>query len=211
MIDRDDMDAARQAMIDSQLRPNGVTDKALLGAMADVRREHYLPEGKRAIAYRDRAIDLGSGRQAMAPTPLALLIDRAAPKADEKALVVGPLAAYAAALLCEMGLEVVALDNETTDEPVSDGVVVKNGKLEAGVADEGPYDLILVVGAVEMLGEALTAQLGENGRVAAPVMEGGVSRLSIGRKVGGEIAFRSFGDAQVARLGCFDRPKSFQF
>nr|WP_280638987.1 protein-L-isoaspartate O-methyltransferase [Sphingomicrobium aestuariivivum] len=198
-------------MIDSQLRPNGVTDKALLEAMADVRREHYLPEGKRSVAYRDRAIALEDGRNAIAPTPLALMIDRAAPQTGEKALVVGPVAAYAAALLTEMGLDAVALESKPGEEPAGDGVILKTGTLTDGVADLAPYDLILLVGAIEELGEALTAQLADNGRVAAPVIDGGVSRLAIGRKVDGAVAFRNFADAQVAPLALFSKARTFEF
>ena len=57
-----DYAAARAAMIDSQLRPEGVTDVAVLAAMGTIAREQYLPESTRPLAYSDRAVALGEGR-----------------------------------------------------------------------------------------------------------------------------------------------------
>ena len=203
--------AARRAMIDSQLRPNDVNDKVLLAAIAKVDREDYLPEDRRSVAYRDRAIPLGEGRFAPAPTVLFKLIDRARVQAGERALVVGPNGDYAAAVLAELGLSVVALDTVSSLGPARDGVETSKGALERGFGADDSFDLILLTGAIERVSDALVAQLKQDGRIAAPAIEGGVSRLAIGRKVDGQISFRSFADAQVARLAAFDAPQGFTF
>ena len=67
MSPQPDFAAARRAMIDSQLRPQGVTDAAVLAAMASVPRERFVPEAVRPLAYSDRPLDLGDGKALMAP------------------------------------------------------------------------------------------------------------------------------------------------
>ena len=188
--------SARRAMIVSQLRPSGVNDKRVLEAFATVPREDFLPEAQSGVAYRDRSIDLGEEGHAMAPTPLAKLIDRADPQSRETALVVGPNAGYAAALLTHMGLKVFKADSATAAQGD-----------EAGA----PYDLMLILGAIEQVPEALLSRLADDGRIAAPVADGTVARLAIGSKSGDTVSFRNFDDAQVAPLPGFAAAKGFSF
>nr|WP_279639108.1 protein-L-isoaspartate O-methyltransferase [Sphingomicrobium sediminis] len=198
-------------MIDSQLRPSGVNDGQLIAAIDAVGREAFLPEARRAVAYRDRSLDLSEGRFAMAPTPLFKLVDRLAPQAGEKILVAGPLAAYAGAVLARLGVDVVALDSAAATGPDMERMAIATGPLDKGVADEAPFDAILIVGAIEQLSEELTGQLAEKGRVAAAILSDGVTRLAIGRRSGEGVAFRTFADAQVAPLGEFAKVRGFQF
>src|SRR5438309_5128298 len=84
-----DYSAARAAMIDSQLRPQGVSDPAVLQAMATVPREQFLPDQSRPLAYADRAVAVGAGRFLAAPAALGRLLTEMAPRRDQRALVVG--------------------------------------------------------------------------------------------------------------------------
>src|SRR5688572_13413956 len=84
-----DYAAARRAMIDSQLRPQGVTDHAVLAVMGSVPREQFVPEKARALAYSDRPVDLGDGKALMSPAALGKLIAELQPRSGERALVVG--------------------------------------------------------------------------------------------------------------------------
>src|SRR5829696_7558887 len=106
-----DFTAARQAMVDSQLRPEGVNDPALVAAMGAVPRERFVPQEARAIAYNDRAIPLGGGRSLSAPTSLGLLLTGMEPLPGDRALVVGAATGYSAAVLSAMGLEVTAVES----------------------------------------------------------------------------------------------------
>ena len=74
---------ARRAMVDSQLRPEAVTDRAVLAAMGSVERERFVPEAARALAYFDRPLKLAEGRAMMPPAALGRLLSEAAPAAGK--------------------------------------------------------------------------------------------------------------------------------
>ena len=84
-----DYSLARRAMVDSQLRPEAVTDRGVLAAMASVERENFVPESARALAYFDRPLRLSDSRAMMPPAALGRLLSELAPRAGERALIVG--------------------------------------------------------------------------------------------------------------------------
>jgi protein-L-isoaspartate(D-aspartate) O-methyltransferase len=187
-----DFAAARRAMIDSQLRPQGVSDPAVLAAMAAVPREEFVPEAVRAIAYSDRPIDLGQGKAMMPPSALASLVSALEPRPGERALVVGSGNAYAARVLEAIGLDVDLADT-------------------ADSAAKAFYDLILIDGAVGEVPAGLAAALVPNGRLATGVDDDGVTRLAIGRVSGGVLGLRRYADSEVPVLPGFSRPRAFTF
>src|SRR6185369_16891561 len=107
-----DYAAAREAMVECQLRPQGVTDAAVLEAMGRVRRERFLPTHTRPMAYVDRAVAIGDGRFLSAPAVLGQLLTQMMPERGQAALVVGAGTGYSAAVLAEMGLRVTALESD---------------------------------------------------------------------------------------------------
>src|SRR3982751_6684054 len=106
-----DFKAARLLMVESQLRPEGVVDPAVVAAMGSVERERFVPEGVRSLAYVDRAIPLGDGRFLSAPAALGQLLTQMMPERGQRALVVGAGTGYSAAVLAELGLDVVAVES----------------------------------------------------------------------------------------------------
>lgn len=187
-----DFSAARRAMIDSQLRPQGVSDPAVLAAMASVPREEFVPEAVRPLAYTDRPLDLGGGKAMMPPAALGKLIMALEPRAGERALVVGSGNGYAARVLESLGLEVdVAAD--------------------AGGAGKAGYDIILIDGAVEEVPDTLAARLSPNGRLGTGISDNGVTRVAVGRRAGASLGLRRFADVQVPVLTGFNRPRAFTF
>src|SRR5690606_32225125 len=92
-------EAARRAMIDSQLRTSGVNEPWVLAAMASVPREDFVPEAMRGAAYIDRAIPLSGGRYLAAPLVHGKMLAEAAPVPEDKALLIGDEKGYLAALL----------------------------------------------------------------------------------------------------------------
>ena len=208
-----DFEAARRAMVDSQLRPEGVIDRAIVQAMGTVPRELFVPDELRPLAYMDRSIALGHGRFLPAPTVLGRLLTQMIPVFGERALVVGAGTGYAAAVLKEMGIEAIALESqpELAARARELGMSVTDGSLEAGHKAGALYDLILIDGAVEYLPEALIEQLADGGRLGAALIERGVSRLIVGRKARESFGYLSIADAGVAPLPGFTRPRAFTF
>lgn len=208
-----DYAAARRAMVENQLRPQGVSDRAVVAAMGKVPRETFLPDQTRPLAYVDRSVSIGHGRFLPAPAVLGLLLTQMVPEAGERGLVVGAGSGYSAAVLAEIGLDVTALESspELAARARELGVNVVEGELEAGHKKRAPYDLILIDGAVEYIPEAIIKQLGEGGRLGAALVERGITRLIVGRKAGGAFGYLSIGDAGVAALPGFTRPRAFTF
>ena len=208
-----DFAAAREAMVESQLRPQGITDRGVLNAMRTVARENFLPGHTRPLAYVDRAVAMGHGRFLSAPTVLGQLLTQMMPQAGQRALVIGAGTGYSAAILKEIGLDVVAVDSDAglISAANEQGVQVTSGPLDAGHAKGAPYDQILIDGAVEYLPDAIVEQLDDGGRLGAALIDRGITRLIVGRKASGAFGYLSIGDAGVPALPGFSRPKAFTF
>src|SRR3954469_18464434 len=136
-----DFAAARLAMVESQLRPQGVTDPAVLAAMGELPREKFVPEQSRPLAYVDRGLALGSGRFLPAPAGLGELLTQMMPERGQRALVVGAGTGYSAAVLRHMGLDVVALESspDLAARARELGVTTVDGPLEFGWKKHAPY------------------------------------------------------------------------
>ncbi|MDR6833782.1 MULTISPECIES: protein-L-isoaspartate O-methyltransferase [unclassified Sphingopyxis] len=207
----------RSAMIDSQLRTNDVIDAAVVGAMAAVPREAYVPAHLASVAYMDRAIALGHGRALNAPLVTGRMLVAAAIRPGQRVLLIGSATGYMAALLSRLGAEVHAVEEQaelmamaqaTTTDPAIRWVA---GPLNAGAPDAAPFDRIVIEGAIEVLPDALAAQLVEGGRLVAARREGAVTRLVHGVKAGGAVPLRSFADMDAAPLPGFTAPAGFTF
>jgi protein-L-isoaspartate(D-aspartate) O-methyltransferase len=208
-----DYAAARQAMVDSQLRPQGVNDPAVIAAMSLIPRERFVPEGQRPLAYVDRALPLAPGRAMPAPSVTGLLLTALATLRGERALVVGAGTGYSTAILIEMGLDVVALEcvPELVAAARKNRVPVVEGALDQGHSKGAPYDLILIDGAVEYIPDALVEQLREGGRIGGALIDHGITRLFMGRRAGDGFGFHSIVDSATPALPGFERPREFTF
>lgn len=214
-----DFALARRNMIDGQLRPNRVTNSALLAAIADLPRERFLPDSLKSVAYADDDVPLGGGRFLMEPMVLARLIQTLQPLPDDKALVVASGRGYGAALLARLVKTVVAVESDaglagsagqTMKELAIGNVEQVIGSLAAGASAGAPYDIVLIEGAVREIPPAILAQLADGGRLAT-VMAGspGVAHLVV--KEGGVASGRPIFDAGTPELPGFLPPQRFAF
>ena len=208
-----DFRAARAAMVESQLRPQGVTDPAVLQVMGALEREKFLPSHTRPLAYVDRAVAIGDGRFMAAPAMLGQLLTEMVPERGQRALVIGAGSGYSAAVMAAIGLEVVAVEDsaELAARARELGIDTVKGPLEAGWAKAAPYDHILIDGAIEYIPDAIVDQLTDSGRLGTALVAGAVSRLIVGRKAGGSFGYLAVGDFGVPALPGFHRPQSFTF
>lgn len=200
-------------MVENQLRPQGVTDPAVLKAMGAVPREEFLAPEARPLAYVDRAVLMGEGRYLPAPAVLGFLLTQMMPVRGQRALVVGAGRGYSAAVLQAMGLFVTALESssELASAARENGVQIVEGALADGWKKGAPYDLVLIDGAVEYIPDAIVNQLANGGVLGTALLDRGITRLVVGRKAAGAFGYLSLSDAGVPALPGFARPKAFTF
>lgn len=216
-----DFALARRNMIDGQLRPNRVTNAQLLAAVSELPRERFLPEGLQSVAYADDDVPLGGGRYLMEPMVLARLIQALQPQPGDQALVIASGRGYGAALLSKLVTSVVALESDanlaaaaerTAKELAIVGVRQVVGSLEAGHGP-GPFDVILIEGAVRQVPQVILGQLAPGGRlttvVAGPEGVLGVAQLFV--KEGDAASARPLFDAGTPLLPGFAPPPRFTF
>lgn len=217
-----DFALARRNMVEGQLRPNRVTNAGLLAAAAKLPREQFLPDGLRAVAYADDDVPLGNGRYLVEPMVLARLIQALQPRDTDKAMVVAAGPGYGAALLAGLVKSIVAVESDATLAAAAArnlknlglaNVELKTAAMEQGAFDGGPYDLILIEGAVRQVPQALLDQLAHGGRlatvVAGPTGTLGTAQLFI--KEAGIASARPLFDAGTPALPGFAPAPRFTF
>ena len=209
-------EAARAAMVASQLRTSGVNDARVVAAMAQVERERFLPESQRALAYRDRALPLGAGRMQSPPLATGLLLTEARIGADDKVLIVGAAGGYTAAVAAMLAAKVVAVEADpalaTAARYALDGQAeVVEGPLTEGHPAGAPYDVLVIDGAVEEVPAALAEQVRPGGRIVAGLVDRGVTRLASGVRGESGFGLKAFADVECAVLPGFEKPRGFQF
>lgn len=216
---------SRRRMIDGQIRPNRVTDPALLEALGSLPREAFLPPALRSRAYLDEDVGLPGtgGRVLMEPMVLARLVQLAAPRPGDRALVVCAGTGYGAAVLARIGTRVVALEEDSGLRALAEAALGAAGlpagvvRLEAGPPPQGfpagaPYDVVLIEGAVPAVPPAIAGQLAEGGRLVT--VEGGGGRAGhavLGRRIGGSFTVTPAFDCATPALPAFAPAPGFVF
>ncbi len=156
-----DFAAARNNMVESQVRTSDVTDYAIQDAMRLVERERLCLPGKQALAYADAEPPYAPGRFLMRPREVAKLLQALQPRAGESALAIA--APYAAAVLESIGLTVERLDD---------------GDLATPPAGRS-YDVIICEGAVSAAPPTWIAALADGGRLGLVERNGPVGKARL--------------------------------
>lgn len=216
-----DYDAARRHMIENQLRPNKVTDQRVIDAFMRLRRELFVPEKLRSLAYIDDDLPLGAGRYLMQPMVVARLLQAAMVEPKHTALVVGAGVGYEAALLSLLARSVVALEDNAELARIGRSALVDHriasvGYVEApphlGHRQRSPYDVILFGGAIPAIPPEIAGQLAEGGHIAVVLRSHpGVGRATVITRTGEGLAQRVMFDAATRLLPGFVAKPGFVF
>jgi protein-L-isoaspartate(D-aspartate) O-methyltransferase len=205
--------ALRDTMVDSQLKPVGVTHAAVLSAMGEVAREDYVPDALRSLAYADLALEVAPGRYLLPPMALGMLLDRAGLSMNDRVLIVGGATGYSAAVCAHAGARVTVLESDPKLAAFARarGLDVAEGPLTGGYPGGAPYTLLVFEGAIEEVPAALTEQLAEGGRLAAIIRDRGVGRATVDIKAEGLMGGLPFADVSAKPLPGFERARAFAF
>jgi protein-L-isoaspartate(D-aspartate) O-methyltransferase len=169
------------------LRQRGISDKAVLRAMDEVPREHFVETRFADNAYADQAMPIACGQTISQPYVVAYMTEQLEVKPNHRVLEVGTGSGYQAAVLSRLAREVVTLERYRTLANAArarlktlnyTNVEVLLGDGFGGEPMRAPYDRIIVTAAAESIPPALTAQLAEGGIMILPLgPHGGAQEL----------------------------------
>ncbi len=193
-----DPSLARERLVE-QLRGHGVRDPRVLRAIGAVPRHLFtLPEDQ-DLGYEDDALPLGHGATLSQPYVVACMLESLALRGSERVLDVGSGSGYTTALLCELAAEVHAVEwlaelasraRRLLRELAYPNFQMRRGDGRLGSPSQGPFDAVLVSAACDQVPPALLAQLAPDGRLVAPVGDGGHQVLETWRRPGDGPAVR---------------------
>jgi len=189
---------ARQCMVAVQLRRRGILDERVLEVMSRIPREEFVPVEVRARAYEDEPLPIGGGQTISQPYMVALMTASLQLKASDKVLEIGTGCGYQAAILSCLSKEVYSVEiradlarssAERLEKLGFANVHVHCGDGSAGLTEFAPYDAMVVAAAAPVLPEPLLEQLGEGGRLVAPVGDCSHQNLVCVRKQANAISY----------------------
>lgn len=168
----------RQEMVDRQLRRRGIRDQRVLGVMEEIPRERFLPEGRRGLAYEDRAVPIDANQTISQPYIVAFMSEQLGLESTSRVLEIGSGSGYQTAILARLVQRVFTVERirpllEQARARV-EGLGLRNvsyrlGDGTLGWPEEAPFDRILVTAGTPRIPDALLDQLGDDGRLVAPV------------------------------------------
>jgi protein-L-isoaspartate(D-aspartate) O-methyltransferase len=214
-----DSAAARQALVDCQVRVNDVTDKRVIAAFRKVPREAFAPAGLAGLAYSETDVEVAPGRWLWRARDSAKLIQALEPVAGQSVLIIGAGLGYTAALLAELDLKVTVLEaDEARAAAVRQALAgagysaidVQAGDLRAGVPGAS-FDMIYIDGGASEAEKAWLEQLNDGGRLGLIVRNRGAGRARIYRKSGGVNGFVILFEAAPPMLPELEPEPAFKF
>ena len=215
-----DFNTARRTMIATQVKTAAVTDPLVVTALEAVPREAFVPANLRPFAYIDEDLPVGKGRYAMEPAVLARLLQLADVQPGDRALVTAAGSGYSAAALAQMTGPVIAVDNDPAVlslarqacAAMGAAVTVVANDPKAGCPEHGPFDVILIDGAVAVIDDTVARQLAPGGRLVTVLKgEGAVGQAVVMTEAGGVLSHWPVFDAATPVLPPFQAAPSFVF
>lgn len=224
---------ARYNMVQQQIRPWNVSDEAVLDALASVRREDFVPEAYRALAFSDLSIPLvpealkptapeGHIRTMFPPRIDARMLNDLRIRPHERVLEIGTGTGYSAALASRLAAQVITVESDSAQAEAARANLAAAGCANVQVINqcgarfdalpEGLFDVIVLSGSVAEFPLPLIERLSVGGRLGAVVGDMPVMHFCVVTNEGeGRSDQHSLWDTVLPRLSGFVQPSRFKF
>lgn len=190
------LEEQRARMVEEQLRARGIRDPRVLAAMGKVPREAFIAGEDLRDTYGDHPLPIGAGQTVSQPYIVAAMVEALELQRADRVLEVGTGTGYQAAILAELAAEVWTIERhaelatrarEILAQLGYTNVHIVHGDGSLGLAEQAPFDKILVAAAAPHIPASLVAQLRDGGRLVAPVGTRYEQQVHLVRKEGGDI------------------------
>jgi protein-L-isoaspartate(D-aspartate) O-methyltransferase len=199
----------RERMVKEQLAARGIRDERVLDAINRVPRHRFVDEGLQHRAYGDYPLPIGEEQTISQPYIVGLMTSLLELTGREKVLEVGTGSGYQTAVLAELSRRVCSIERlprladrarRLVESMGYTNVWIRVGNGALGWSDEAPFDRILVAAAGPSVPAPLIDQLGEGGRLVAPVGDAESQTLTLVERRGGEVTTRAVGECRFVPL-----------
>ncbi|MFV0322670.1 MAG: protein-L-isoaspartate O-methyltransferase family protein [Alphaproteobacteria bacterium] len=216
-----DYKAARHSMIESQLRTNQINNEKILEAIGKIDRQDFVPKNYKDVAYVDEDITIAPDRVMLEPLLAATFLQTAEIKESDEVLVVAAGLGYELALVHEFTNSVVAVEGniqlrkqaeENLNDKSIDSIAFKtSGYNSEGAPEYAPFDVIMILGSVEVLPDTFIEQLREGGRLIYIKRDGHVGNLVKVTKTKDNMTTEDIRNAYTPILPRFKKKEEFIF
>lgn len=173
-------DPLRAARLILSLRRQGITDDGVLTALETVDRGVFVSENLASMAAEDCSLPIPCGQSISRPVLIANLLRalQVSPGKEERVLLIGSGSGYVAALLSQISRHVYGIERYErlaiqSREKLADlnveNVTIRHGDGLLGLQEHGPYDRILLTGAIKTIPAILMDQLAKTGLLVTPI------------------------------------------
>jgi protein-L-isoaspartate(D-aspartate) O-methyltransferase len=217
---RFDFEQARFYMIEQQIRPWDVLDPRVLDLLFAVKREDFVPEAHRMLAFADLELPLGNGFRMWTPKMEARVVQELMLQTTDRVLEIGTGSGYLTALMASKVGEVTSVEIDAATAADARAKLARHGfsnvRVEVGDGARGfgrdSYDAIVLTASTPVLPESFFAQLAPLGRLFAVVGEKPAmrARLIHAESAGAFVATDLF-ETVIAPLVNAASPARFEF
>jgi protein-L-isoaspartate(D-aspartate) O-methyltransferase len=207
--DRNNLDAARERMLQHDLRGRDITDPAVLKVMTEIPREVFVPPEDRWRAYANGPLPIGEGQTISQPYIVALMTQELRLDREREVLEIGTGSGYQTAVLARLARRVFTIERSPDLSAAAQAVLktlgIDNVEFRVGDGSRGwpaarTFDRILLTAAVPDFPPPLVAQLAETGVMIAPIGPSAVQELVVAEKYHGKLVERGVCGCRFVKL-----------
>ena len=207
-------------MINGQIRPINGISKEIIEAFSYVNRSNFVPDDLILKSYTEKNLKLSSDRYLLRPNLIGEIINHVSPKNNETILVLPASTGYSSAVISNLAETVIAIEEEDNlisiaekGMDISDinNVVILKKKINENCLDQGPFNVIIIEGAIDYLPNQFLNQLENHGRLFALITKEQEANAMLYTKNENSINSRFLFSCDAPKLNFFKNKNSFSF
>jgi len=207
-------------MVEGQIKPIGGMQKNILDAFNSINRDDFVPLNLKDNSFSERNLFLKRDRFVLKANLLAKIISALNISNEENVLVIGSSTGYSSAVISRIAETVISIEEDKelldfSEEAVRkngiDNVVFINNTMKEGCSEQGPFNAIIIEGAIDEVPSKILNQLEHNGRLIAMINDNEISNVIEYQKKNNTFTERFLFNCSAPKLKSFDKRKSFSF